>query len=41
MLNIINEIQIKISQGITAVDSQILILKQNNYNPKDFDKKFK
>jgi sensor domain CHASE-containing protein len=38
MLNIINEIQIKISQGVTAVDSQILLLKQNNYNPKDFDK---
>ncbi|WP_172127017.1 CHASE domain-containing protein [Arcobacter acticola] len=36
--NIVNEIQTKISQGITAVDSQILILKQNNYNPKDFDK---
>jgi sensor domain CHASE-containing protein len=38
MLNIINEIQTKISQGVTAVDSQILLLKQNNYNPKDFDK---
>jgi sensor domain CHASE-containing protein len=38
MLNIINEIQTKISQGITAVDSQILLLKQNNYNPRDFDK---
>ena len=38
MLNIINEIQTKIAQGITAVDSQILLLKQNNYNPKDFDK---
>ena len=38
MLNIINEIQIKISQGISAVDSQIVLLKQNNYNPKDFDK---
>ncbi len=37
MLNIINEIQTKIAQGVTVVDSQILLLKQNNYNPKDFD----
>jgi len=38
MLNIINEIQAKIAQGVTAVDSQILLLKQNNYNTEDFDK---
>lgn len=38
MLNIINEIQIKISQSMTAIDSQILLLKQNNYDAKDFDK---
>ena len=37
MLSIINNIQSKIAQGITAVDSQILLLKQNNYNAKDFD----
>ncbi|MGB1227641.1 MAG: CHASE domain-containing protein [Poseidonibacter sp.] len=37
MLNIVNEIQAKISQGITVVDSQILLLKQNNYDTKDFE----
>lgn len=37
MLNIVNEIQTKISQGITAVDSQILLLKQNNYETKDYN----
>lgn len=37
VLSIINEIQSKITQGVTAVDSQILLLKQNNYNTKDFD----
>lgn len=37
MLNIINEIQSKISQGTTVVDSQILLLKQNNYDTKDFN----
>jgi sensor domain CHASE-containing protein len=38
MLNVVNEIQTKISQGVTAIDSQVLLLKQNNYNTKDFDK---
>ncbi len=38
MLNVVNEIQAKISQGVTAIDSQVLLLKQNNYNTKDFDK---
>ena len=38
MLNIVNEVQSKIAQGVTAVDSQILLLKQNNFNTKDFDK---
>lgn len=37
MLNIVNEIQSKISQGTTVVDSQILLLKQNNYNTKNFN----
>lgn len=37
MLNIVNEIQTKIAQGVTVVDAQILLLKQNNYDPKDFD----
>jgi sensor domain CHASE-containing protein len=37
MLNIVNEIQSKISQGTTVVDSQILLLKQNNYDTKEFD----
>jgi len=37
MLNIVNEIQSKISQGITVIDSQIVLLKQNNYNTKNFD----
>lgn len=36
MLNIVNEIQLKISQGTTVVDSQILLLKQNNYDTKNF-----
>ncbi len=38
MLNVVNEIQAKISQGIIAIDSQVLLLKQNNYDTKDFDK---
>lgn len=38
MLNVVNEIQTKISQGVSAVDSQILLLKQNNYDTKYFDK---
>ncbi|WP_421715304.1 CHASE domain-containing protein [Arcobacter arenosus] len=38
MLNVVNEIQTKISQGVTAIDSQVLLLKQNNYNTKDFNK---
>lgn len=37
MLNIINEIQLKITQGVTAVDSQIFLLKQNDYNTAGFD----
>ena len=37
MLNIVNEIQLKISQGTTVVDSQILLLKQNNYDTKNFN----
>ena len=37
ILSIISEIQSKIAQGITVVDSQILLLKQNNYDSKDFD----
>jgi len=38
MLNIVNEVQTKIAQGVTAVDSQILLLKQNNYDSTNFDK---
>ena len=37
MLNIVNEIQSKIAQGVTVVDSQILILKQNNYDATNFN----
>jgi sensor domain CHASE-containing protein len=37
MLNIVNEIQSKIAQGTTVVDSQILLLKQNNYDTKNFN----
>ena len=37
MLNIVNEIQSKIAQAVTVVDSQILLLKQNNYDEKYFD----
>ena len=38
MLNIVNEIQTKISQGVTSIDSQVLLLKQNDFDTKDFDK---
>lgn len=37
MLNVVNEIQSKIAQGVTAIDSQILLLKQNNFDPSGFD----
>ena len=37
MLNVVNEVQSKISQGVTAIDSQILLLKQNNFDPSGFD----
>jgi sensor domain CHASE-containing protein len=37
-LNIVNEIQTKIFQGVTVVDSQILLLKQNDYQTKNYSK---
>lgn len=37
MLNIINEIQSKIAKGIIAIDTQIILLKQNDYDTKNFE----
>ena len=37
ILNIVNDIQSKIAQGVTVVDSQILLLKQNKYDTKNFN----